>query len=172
MQSHNQGDALCPCNVDTTRGLTNGTQLYDVAQEPCEPESKQTKAKRELSLRRSAAIARQLVVSKEVQHSARELCESETSHGSDFVSVPNKLFCDMGTVFRSCCEAAARYRRCRQRYWKPWVLKGNRAGMMGSWLESWRRLVVFTEVLVHCLTECIIVCHRYVQSHLFRSTMS
>lgn len=39
----------------------------------------------------------QLVVSQDLQHSAKELCESDTSHGPDFLSVPGKLFCDMET---------------------------------------------------------------------------
>ena len=101
MQFHNKGDALYHWNVDKNRELdsTNGTQLSEVATTPSTPESEseQVNTKRSLSMKRSAAMASQLVVSKDTQHSAKELCESDTSHGPDFVSVPEKLFCDMGT---------------------------------------------------------------------------
>lgn len=68
-----------------------------MAAEPWAPEPDQAKTKRSLSMKRSAAMSSQLVVSKDVQQSAKELCESDTSHGPDFVSVPERLFCDMGT---------------------------------------------------------------------------
>ena len=101
MQFHNKGDALYHWNVDKNREFdsTNDTELYDIASAPfvAESESEQANTKRSLSLKRSAAMASQLVVSNDAQHSAKELCESDSSHGPDFVSVPEKLFCDMGT---------------------------------------------------------------------------
>lgn len=102
MQFHNQGDALYHWNVDTkNRELTNDTQaIYDVAEEGTTPDLDALEEKRSLrsmSLKRSEALTSQLVVSSDAQHSAKELCESDTSHGPDFVSVPEKLFCDMGT---------------------------------------------------------------------------
>lgn len=99
MQFHNKGDPLYRWSVDTkTRELTNGTEFFDeftgeLSEQAFEPPEK----KRSLPLKRSAAMASQIVVSKDAQHSAKELCESATSHGPDFVSVPEKLFCDMGT---------------------------------------------------------------------------
>jgi len=46
--------------------------------------------------KRSAGMEAELVVSTDEAHTASELCGSETSHGPDFVSVAEKLFCDMG----------------------------------------------------------------------------
>ena len=97
MQFHNQGDALYHWNVDKNREPGNDTELYDVAEVGSAPDSEQGLTKRSLSLERSAAMASQLVISKDPQHSAKELCESDSSHGPHFVSVPEKLFCDMGT---------------------------------------------------------------------------
>ena len=97
MQFHNKGDALYHWNVDKNRELANHTQISDVVAEPWAPKPEQAKTKRSLSMKRNAAMASQLVVSTDVQHSAKELCESDSSHGPDFVSVPERLFCDMGT---------------------------------------------------------------------------
>lgn len=39
----------------------------------------------------------QLIVSSNAAHNATQLCESATSRGPDFVSVPENVFCDMDT---------------------------------------------------------------------------
>jgi len=56
--------------------------------------------------KRTTGVAGQLIVSSDPQHSARELCESATSYGPDFVSVPEGLYCDMGTkeLYDLCSE--------------------------------------------------------------------
>lgn len=46
---------------------------------------------------RSLALRSKLVASTHEKHSAKTLCESETSHGPDFVSRKEGLFCDMET---------------------------------------------------------------------------
>ena len=58
--------------------------------------------------RRSEQPSPKLIVTPYVEHSARELCESETSWGPDTVSLSEKLFCDMETrdLFDLCDEAA------------------------------------------------------------------
>lgn len=47
--------------------------------------------------RRSPALRSKLVSSTHEKHSAKALCGSDTSHGPDFVSHSEGLFCDMGT---------------------------------------------------------------------------
>lgn len=47
--------------------------------------------------RRASWAAQQLVLSDSKWHSAKKLCESETSMGPDFVHESEGLFCDMGT---------------------------------------------------------------------------
>ena len=47
--------------------------------------------------KRSPALRSKLVSSAHEKHSARALCESETSHGPDFLSRSEGLFCDMGS---------------------------------------------------------------------------
>lgn len=46
---------------------------------------------------RSQKSAERMVISSRSEHSAVELCESQTSRGSDFVSKPEGMFCDMET---------------------------------------------------------------------------
>ena len=46
-------------------------------------------------LRRRQEQARYVIMSKSPNHSARELCDSPTSFGQDFVSLDEGLFCDM-----------------------------------------------------------------------------
>lgn len=58
------------------------------------------KSKRQSSpppTKRSLALRSKLISSPHEKHSARALCESDTSHGPDFVSHSEGLFCDMGT---------------------------------------------------------------------------
>ena len=43
------------------------------------------------------ALRGKLVSGTQEKHSAQALCESDTSHGPDFVSHSEGLFCDMGT---------------------------------------------------------------------------
>lgn len=69
MQFHNQSDALYHWNVDKNRELANVTQISDVAAGPWAPKPDQAKAKRSLSMKRSAAMSSHLVVSKDAQHS-------------------------------------------------------------------------------------------------------
>ncbi|KAF6235251.1 hypothetical protein HO173_006445 [Letharia columbiana] len=47
--------------------------------------------------RRPPALAARLVSSPHGKHSATDLCGSELSHGPDFVSWSERVFCDMGT---------------------------------------------------------------------------
>jgi hypothetical protein len=54
------------------------------------PGAARPKAKRD-----SQFMQGQLVISAYAQHSAREVCESDTSHGPDFASVNEGLYCDM-----------------------------------------------------------------------------
>ena len=49
------------------------------------------------SPRHSAAMASQLGARGDIQHSAKELCENDTSHGPAFFYIPEKLFCDTET---------------------------------------------------------------------------
>lgn len=67
-----------------------------------------TKTKRSGSAlrRRAAWAAEQLVVSDTKAHSAKKLCESETSMGPDFAHEEEGLFCDMGTktLYEFCKE--------------------------------------------------------------------
>lgn len=46
---------------------------------------------------RSPALASTIIGSQDASHSALKLCQSETSHGSDFVSFHEGVFCDMET---------------------------------------------------------------------------
>lgn len=58
--------------------------------------SNSTSTKRASSYsKRSAALNEQLVISYDPQQSAKKLCDSETSYGPDFVSIPESLYCDM-----------------------------------------------------------------------------
>ncbi|KAK7446355.1 hypothetical protein VKT23_014561 [Stygiomarasmius scandens] len=56
--------------------------------------------------KRSPGVSGQLIVSSDSQHSAKELCESATSYGPDFVSIPEGLYCDMGPkeLYSLCSE--------------------------------------------------------------------
>ncbi|KAH8690713.1 hypothetical protein BGW36DRAFT_306760 [Talaromyces proteolyticus] len=47
--------------------------------------------------KRVSWAASRLVVSDSASHSAKRLCESETSMGPDFAHIDEQLFCDMGT---------------------------------------------------------------------------
>ena len=47
--------------------------------------------------KRSSALASTIIGSKNPSHSAKELCDSTTSYGSDFVSFNEEIFCDMET---------------------------------------------------------------------------
>ncbi|KAI9794611.1 MAG: hypothetical protein M1816_004498 [Peltula sp. TS41687] len=55
-------------------------------------------------------MAGQLIVSESKGHSAKELCESKTSKGPDFVSTTEKLYCDMKEkkVYPLCVKATDR----------------------------------------------------------------
>ena len=53
--------------------------------------------KRQLLGKRSPGLANRLITSPREQHSATKLCERENSHGPDFVSWDEKVFCDMET---------------------------------------------------------------------------
>ena len=46
---------------------------------------------------RSAAMTGRIISSQDASQSALKLCQSDTSHSSDFVSFPEGIFCDMGT---------------------------------------------------------------------------
>ena len=46
---------------------------------------------------RSPALAGTIIGSQDASHSALKLCQSNTSHGSDFVSFHEGVFCDMET---------------------------------------------------------------------------
>ena len=59
------------------------------------PDDKGKKAKRGLTRRSGLSAFSHLIASPHDTHSARELCESEHSHGPDFVSFSEGLFCDM-----------------------------------------------------------------------------
>jgi hypothetical protein len=61
------------------------------------PKPEQAWTMRGPSPRHSAAIASRLGVRGDIQHSAKELCESDTSHGSAFFYIPEKLFYDTKT---------------------------------------------------------------------------
>ena len=63
------------------------------------------KAEKRQPKRRSPALANRLIASPRGQHLASTLCESETSHGPDFVSFSEGMFCDMETkVFYPLCD--------------------------------------------------------------------
>jgi hypothetical protein len=110
MQFHNKGDALYHWNVGKNRGLVNHTQISDVVAEPRAPKTEQAKTKRSLLMKRNTAMASQLVVSTDVQHSAKGLCESDSSHGPDFVSVPR----DCSVIWEPrLCGCSARKMRIR-----------------------------------------------------------
>lgn len=47
--------------------------------------------------KRSEVMKRTIIGSQHAEHSALELCASETSHSPDFVSFYEGVFCDMGT---------------------------------------------------------------------------
>jgi hypothetical protein len=49
------------------------------------------------TIRSRAKMASQLVVSDAASHSASYLCNADSSHGPDFVSTHEGLFCDMGS---------------------------------------------------------------------------
>ena len=57
-----------------------------------------TKKRHQQQIRpRPAGLATRLISSPRDDHAASKLCESETSHGPDFVSHSEGVFCDMGT---------------------------------------------------------------------------
>jgi hypothetical protein len=139
MQFHNQGDALYHWNVDKKRELANHTQISDVVAKPWAPEPDQAKTKRSLSMKRSAVMSSQLIVSKDVQHSAKELCESDTSHGPDFVSEPERLFCDMGTkTLWLLCESDEDQKPC----FDPEAKQLRSVGIVGRDVESFEYTTV------------------------------
>ena len=47
------------------------------------------------ALSRRSGVLSTVIISGSAQHSAKELCDSETSWGHDFVSLKEKMFCDM-----------------------------------------------------------------------------
>ena len=53
--------------------------------------------KRQLLGKRAPGLANRLITSQRQQHSATKLCERENSHGPDFVSWDERVFCDMDT---------------------------------------------------------------------------
>ena len=53
--------------------------------------------KRQLLGKRAPGLANRLITSPRQQHSATKLCERESSHGPDFVSWDERVFCDMET---------------------------------------------------------------------------
>jgi hypothetical protein len=57
MQFHNQGDALYHWNVDKDREFGNDTELHDVAEAGSAPDTESALTKRNVSLKRSAAMA-------------------------------------------------------------------------------------------------------------------
>ena len=64
--------------------------------------------KRSAKLRRTSESCNdgRVVVSEHTDHSAREVCESQTSRGPDFVSIEENLYCDMctHTLYNVCSE--------------------------------------------------------------------
>lgn len=64
--------------------------------------------KRSTVMKRVAWVAQELVISDTASHSAKALCESETSMGPDFVHTGEKLFCDMGSkILYDFCSASS-----------------------------------------------------------------
>lgn len=59
-------------------------------------------------------LSQTLIVTPYVEHSARELCESDTSYGPDTVSLSEQLFCDMDTrgLFELCGEDSGLTTNC------------------------------------------------------------
>ena len=55
------------------------------------------KTRRNLSRRSGSFAFPHLIASPHDRHSAKELCESESSHGPDFISSSEGIFCDMDT---------------------------------------------------------------------------
>lgn len=53
--------------------------------------------KRKRKLKRAAWASREIVLGDAESHSAKRLCESETSIGPDFANTAEGLFCDMGS---------------------------------------------------------------------------
>lgn len=78
-----------------------------------QPIEKRTPAERR-ALRRANLPFNELVISPHAQHPASELCEDETTVGSDFVSLAEGTFCDMGSKkwYALCDEKAGLLDNC------------------------------------------------------------
>lgn len=78
------------CGYPALRGYTNsGGSVFKREEVALGPQAK--------AATRSTAVDPRLVVSPHEAHNATALCESETSMGPDFVSLPEALHCDMET---------------------------------------------------------------------------
>lgn len=68
------------------------------------PSPTRRRARRQEQVQMYQPLADQLVVSDIASHSAKEVCESDTSAGPDFVSTVEELFCDMSekTLWPTC----------------------------------------------------------------------
>lgn len=90
---HPEGGSCC-----MDEGTTTMTETKKV--------EKEEKEKRQRVIKpRSRALANRLIASPRDQHLASKLCESKTSHGPDFVSLAERVFCDMGTkIHYPLCE--------------------------------------------------------------------
>ena len=87
--------------------------------------------------KRSLWMEAQLIVSKDSAHSATQLCQSETSHSSDFVSLNEGLFCDMSTkiVWPLCSESTLD--DCFDQGDKALVVRGERLQRHYQDVQSW-----------------------------------
>lgn len=88
----------------TALGVADGPSALDLARVAQLAPSRR-RARRQSQISQPQPLRDQLVVSDVSSHSARELCESRTSAGPDFVSVSEGLFCDMaGKVLWPLCS--------------------------------------------------------------------
>lgn len=94
-------------SLDLTKKAPKKSQLFapgSSKDEPCCMDRNKKRQESQQPKRRSPDLANRLIASPRENHSARRLCESETSHGPDFVSFSEGIFCDMETkmIFPLC----------------------------------------------------------------------
>jgi hypothetical protein len=90
-ENNSWGTGFCPQRPESKRDTPVKTNIKARAEVPTK---KETKVKRRPHRR---GISDRLIITAKQVHSARELCESETSYGPDTVSTVEGLFCDMET---------------------------------------------------------------------------
>ena len=79
-----------------------------------------------------------LIASPHALHSAQEICESETSHGPDFVSLSEGIFCDMDTkVHRPLCTAEGLDDGCYHWDSHSLIIDGERLARNYSHVVEW-----------------------------------